>query len=239
MSEVRKFSVEERLERMEAAEACRNLMGRLETLHGANEYLKCLELHALKTPGCSVEFDWGAYEGAKAITRFYVNYHGRNEASTHMPRNGELHLHTITTPVVEVAEDLKTATATAISPGVETGWMSPTGKRADKPEAFWLWVKYQFDFVKEDGEWKIWHYKIFNLFISDYYKSWVDMPAHGNKRPPMDPSIAPSRYATEPSPWTYSVDRPVYNVPAPPVPHATYSDLPVFDPMDGSIAKEG
>ena len=234
-----KFTLEQRMERMEALHDCRNLMGRLETLHGANEYLACLDLHALKTPGCSVEFDWGVYEGAEAITRFYKNYHGRNEASTHQPRNGELHLHTVTTPVIEIADDLQTVTATAISPGVETGWMSPTGVRADKPEAFWLWVKYQFDFVKEDGEWKIWHYKIFNLFISDYYKSWVDMPSGGNKRPPMAEDKAPTRYAPGASPWTYSVDRPVFNVPAPPVPHATYSDLPVFDPTDGSIADEG
>lgn len=224
------LTIEQRLDRLEAVLECQNLMSRLETLHGGNEYLACLDLHALNTPGVSVEFDWGVFEGREAIERFYRNYHGRNEASTNQPRNGELHLHTVSTPVIVVADDLKTVTATAISPGVETGAINPAGELKPKPDAMWLWVKYQFDFIREDGLWKIWHYKIFNLFIADYYKSWVDMPPMG-ERPPMPPDKAPTRYADGPTQWSYSVDRPTYCVPWPPEKHATYGDLPVFSPI--------
>jgi hypothetical protein len=30
-----------------------------------------------------------------------------------------------------------------------------------KPEYMWFWEKFGVDFVREDGEWKIWHFQIY------------------------------------------------------------------------------
>ena len=217
------LTLEQRIERMEGAHECQNLIGRLELLHAANEYRKCMDLHALDTPGVTIEMDWGVYEGRAGVERFYLNYHGPHEASNDSPRNGELHLHTISTMVLEVADDLQTATGAYVSPGVETGAIAPTGQPG-QTAAYWLWNKCSFDCIKESGRWKIWHFRVFNSFICPYYTSWVDagrMPA----RPPMPPEKAPDRYLPSPSAWSYSVDKPALNIPAPPEPYATYSEI--------------
>jgi hypothetical protein len=49
--------------------------------------------------------------------------------------------HCLTSPVIQVAKDGKTAKAIWFSPGVE-------GNQ-------WAYGKYAIDFVKEDGQWKI------------------------------------------------------------------------------------
>ncbi len=216
------LTLEHRVERMEAIHECQNLIGRLELLHAANEYEKCMHLHALDTPGVTVEMDWGVYEGRAGLERFYLNYHGPHEAANNSPRDGELHLHTISTMVIEAADDLHTVSGTYVSPGVETGAIAPTGQPGEV-EAYWLWNKCSFDCIKENGLWKVWHFRVFNSFICPYYKSWVDvgpMPA----RPKMPPEKAPDRYLVSPSPWSYGVDKPALNIPAPPEPYASYKE---------------
>lgn len=43
-------------------------------------------------------------------------------------------------------------------------------------EGEWAWSKYGADFIKEDGEWKMWHMHLYPIFKSDYDKSWVYSP---------------------------------------------------------------
>jgi len=64
-------------------------------------------------------------------------------------------IHTQTTPIIEIAGDGKTAKGIWYSPGIGTNVEIRNGK----PEISggWFWEKYAVDFVKEDGEWKIWH----------------------------------------------------------------------------------
>ena len=217
------LTLEQRIERMEAVHQVMNLLGRMEFWHVANLHRKCLQLWALDTPGVRVEMDWGIFEGREGVERFYLGYHARNEAENDSPRNGEMHLHTLTTPVIEVADDLQTASGVMISPGLESGNISPTGQRGEI-EAFWLWNKYGFECIKENGKWKIWHLRVYNTFICPYYKSWVDV-GDLPPRPGMPDEIAPDRYLPQPPPWRYGVDRPHVNVPPPPEPYANYEEL--------------
>jgi hypothetical protein len=58
-------------------------------------------------------------------------------------------VHSLTTPVIEVAGDCETARAVWLCPGLEG--MTTT------------WTKYGCDFKKQDGEWKIWHLHAYGL----------------------------------------------------------------------------
>jgi hypothetical protein len=64
-------------------------------------------------------------------------------------------IHTQTTPIIEVAGDGKTAKGLWYSPGIATNTMIKNGKA--ETGGNWFFEKYAIDFVKEDGEWKIWH----------------------------------------------------------------------------------
>ena len=57
---------------------------------------------------------------------------------------GRLQIHTLTTPLVEVADDCKTAKALWMSPGLETG-----GHVGDLAGS-WAWEKFYVEFICED-----------------------------------------------------------------------------------------
>lgn len=82
---------------------------------------------------------------------------------------GNLIFHPITTPLIEVAGDGKTAKGLWYS----TGQITMIGDDM-KPHARWMWAKYGVDFVKEDGVWKIWHLHRYYDFSTPVGKSWVD-----------------------------------------------------------------
>ncbi len=81
---------------------------------------------------------------------------------------GRMEIHTLCTPVIEVAGDAKTAKGLWWSPGCETG-----GNVGDLA-ASWSWEKFSADFICEDGKWYIWHFLQIDIFCSFFYKSWTD-----------------------------------------------------------------
>jgi hypothetical protein len=64
-------------------------------------------------------------------------------------------MHSSTTPVIEIAGDGKTAKGVWYSPGM--GLMPAIDGSSVKVRATFFWEKYGGDFVKENGQWKIWH----------------------------------------------------------------------------------
>jgi len=205
-------SLEERVQRMEDVHEIQNLMGRLEFLHTAGLEKEAMQLFALKTPGVSAEVaNWGVYEGPEGIRKMSLGIHLDGEQKA---RPGTMHLHTLTTPVIEVAGDGKTAKAVWLSPGLETD-----GKDS-KFQAMWAWVKYGIDFVKEEGKWKIWHSHAYAIFMTPYEKSWVEAPPHTSTPMVVPDEIKPDRPSTYL--WEYSTDRVYENVPAPPEPYETW-----------------
>jgi hypothetical protein len=71
-------------------------------------------------------------------------------------------MHTLTTPIIEIAGDGKTAKAVWYSPGM--GLSSRINGTNVSVGSTFFWEKYGADFVKEDGEWKIWHCQMFYDF---------------------------------------------------------------------------
>jgi hypothetical protein len=208
----KKMSLEERIERLEAVHEIQNLMGR--HAYGGASGDKVLEMWAKRTPGTRSNVpSFGCYDGFEGIKRLMAA-HEKIEGD----RTGQMYMHVLTTPVIEVAGDGKTAKGVWISPGQE---VTPAG--TGKLTAYWAWLKYGADFVKEDGKWKFWHLNVFGIFLTPVNKSWVEesLPPYTGKIKLPD-EVKPDRVTAY---WTtYSPTRLQPNVPEPPEPYETWDE---------------
>lgn len=202
-----KRTPEQEVDRLLAAHEIQNLMSKYEYFHVAGMDEEVIALFAQKTPGVLLEINRGIYEGIAGIRKFVMG-----TAKGEGDRIGHLHLHTLTTPVIEVAGDGKTAQGVWISPGVETGPNKEGGFNAS-----WAWLKYGVDFVKEDGAWKFWHFHLYRIFSAPYNKSWAEVPA---------PTPRTSPDADRPATFLpgYTTTTAQQNIPAPPTPYETWDD---------------
>jgi hypothetical protein len=200
--EERFAALEHEVDRLQSVIEIQNLVGRYAVIHTPISMSKTPELFALKQPDVSVEIAmWGVFIGAEKIKRMYATM---SEGDL---KPGAMFEHQFTTPQIVVAKDGKTAKGLWFSPGHET----PPAKDG-KLEPHWCWGKYGADFIKEDGEWKIWHLHFYDTFMIPFDKSWVDTP-----QPPLDfieeqPGVSPDKRPTcrtsyfpdmirEPVPW--------------------------------------
>jgi len=88
---------------------------------------------------------------------------------------GSLIMHTLTTPIIEIAGDGKTAKGMWYSPG-EITEVAPDGGTI----TMWMWEKYGADFAKEDGKWKLWHIHMYTDFAIPPGQNWADPNANRN-----------------------------------------------------------
>lgn len=112
------------------------------------------------------------YQGIAKVKEEYCTKHLEDQKKTltelskkvpsikDIPENigagSEYVMHTQETPVIEVAGDGKTAKMICYSIGLAVrGSVDESGKTSIGTG--WMWEKYAVDFIKEDGEWKIWH----------------------------------------------------------------------------------
>ena len=171
MSELNELMLQ--AERLEAAQACRNLMGRYSYLHTAFRNKEFMELWA-KRDDVSQTMPFGKFVGYEGVYQSYVGFHGdRNNPEDYEQLRGLMMIHEMCTDVIEVAADGKTAKGIWISPGTETA-PSP-----GKEKGAWCWGKYEVEFIKEDGVWKFWHMTLYPLFLTPYNRSWGEMPDMG------------------------------------------------------------
>jgi hypothetical protein len=124
---------------------------------------------AKKTPDLMWTNNNDKYIGADFI-KFYVDV----AKAMSKDLSGMLAYHMLTTPVIVVAGDGKTAKAVWMSFGEISGNMGGKGT------AMWTQEKYGMDFVKEDGKWKIWHLRTYVDFYSDTKGSWLDEKSNLN-----------------------------------------------------------
>jgi hypothetical protein len=135
-----------------------NLMGRYAHLGHLRGENTLVDLFAMKQPDVS----WRTPSGPQGPEGMKGRFLQPGEA----PRGevpGQLHVHAMFTPVIEVAADGKTAKGVWDSFGPNINSASDIGN--------WLWVKYGVDFIKEDGAWKIWHLQVYALFNTPFNKS--------------------------------------------------------------------
>jgi hypothetical protein len=170
-------------ERLRDVNAIRNLISKEAYLFEAHMHEERFALLARKTPGVTVEQGLrGVFEGLESARRSMIDIEKSMEHShaagmrkafpgIDFPSEtaGMLETQLTGTEVIEVAVDGKTARAAWIS-------LMATGKTHETdpaPQASWVWWKSAADFVKEDGEWKFWHYLKNPLFLAAYTKDWV------------------------------------------------------------------
>lgn len=230
-----KKTLEQRIERLEAAREIQNLMSTYAYMHTAGRHRECVSLFTTNQPNAKVEMMWGIYEGKDAAYRCYAIDHVNSEGEGEK-RRGQMHMHALTTPLIEVAGDRKTAKAAWIAPGHETAAMN------GKANASWAWCKYGADFMKEDGKWKIWHLHVYGIFMTPFNKPWTEVTGtpgssaeFANLMPGAQPtpdappgSMPVAKYnVNRPSSggWEYRTDAIYpYDQPLPPHPYETWDD---------------
>lgn len=222
MTEQEMLSVlEQKLKRLQAAEECRNLMGKYSYYHTSSRNWEYLDLWAKREDDILV-MPFGTFYGYEGVKQCYVDGHGdRSDPKTLDFLRGGVFMHEMDTEVLEVAEDGQTAKGAWMSPGHET-YVDRFPGGDGKPHAEWCWGKYGVDFIRdEDGSWKIWHMRLYPLFKCEYGHSWVDAEQPNQDGfPPMEGAHR------APKAWVYSADA-VYPADEPPVPfpYRTFDDV--------------
>jgi hypothetical protein len=89
----------------------------------------------------------------KALQKAYPELADLDPATADI--GGEFAMHTSTTPIIEIAGDGKTAKGYWYSPGI--GLTPHANGKSVTVGSIFFWEKYAGDFIKENGEWKIWH----------------------------------------------------------------------------------
>lgn len=214
-----------KIQRMEDVHEIANMMGRYVYLHEVQRDPEFYDtMFAKKTPGVSWEVaHMGVFKGREGIKRA-LDAHGPKDGKI---KPGTLFIHTLCTPVIEVAGDGKTAKGVWTSPGAET-----LGEKG-----FWAWTKYGCDFVKEDGKWKVWHYHVYRIFLTpadtDYTEEYelkvLDSPKK-DKGGPAIPGMVPDGPPTYDNPYSKSYIPGL--VPAPPEPYETWDPQNSYGPPE-------
>lgn len=229
-----------RAERAEARGAVENVFSTYMYLHNAFRDEEIIDLWVERgTPGVHAQYsNLGVYTTWESVTE----YHRGRPAPA-----GKLLLHYTTTPVIEVAEDGETAKGVWVMNGLESGLTDPevAGNVPDfffepnevlgkKVWAHWVWCEYGIDFLKQDGRWKIWHFRCFEIARATFSRNWIefaslDAAAFDNDlmyfgedgRPKFMPK--PDTPATDFA-QRYHPGRSQELKPRPPVPYRTFAD---------------
>jgi hypothetical protein len=160
---------------------------------------------------------------------------------------GKLLFHYTTTPVIEVGADGETAKGIWIMAGLESGLMDPEVAKDAPPWVFsggevdgkpvwahWVWCKYGVDFVKQDGEWRIWHFRCYEVARAPFNRDWIsfakdNQESHDSQLawfgddgvpvflPPVDEPVDDEYHP-------YANDRAQTLDPVPPTPYAEFED---------------
>lgn len=212
-----KLTLEQRLERREARDEVENLMGKYVFYRMGGDVQAAAELFANRED-TEIEMPMGVYTGADAAGRCFLIDHAAEASAI-----GGMTIHNLSTPVIEVAEDCKTAKGVWISPGIATATL-PNGKK----KGLWAWLRYQCDFLRQDdGQWKIWHMYKYGLFTVPTDRSWTDEDPMACMREGADAPPPPHKNSADRQPerrYGYRPDAVPELLPEPPLPYESWGD---------------
>ena len=182
-------------------QAVENIMNRHVLYHCYGEHIAEMEEIWVQDPvnqaTASFGQNQGYYVGYDAIYEAYATGHWNNwtnAAKRYCQQNGidttgmsdyeitniyggvgQLLLHVTTTAIIEVAEDGKTAKGYWYSPGM----IAETGMAGNS-----IWEAYGADFVKENGEWKMWHLHMYTDFMCQFGDNFTTGKSGGGSGEP-------------------------------------------------------
>ena len=183
--EKRLAAMEREVSRLRAVVDIQNLMGRETNNHIPLNMHRKPQMFAIDRPDVSVEIaDRGRYVGAEAIRILF-------EQQFQMILKGNLLIHYLATPMIEVAGDGLTAKGAWLSPGLEAVRHS----EQEKPVPLWSFGAYAVDFVRQEHGWKIWHFRWFRTIKCRFDRGWVDDLSMAFTGPlPGGPAVKPPLY---------------------------------------------
>ncbi len=178
-------ALESEVTRLDAAREVQNLMGRYTVNFSPRHMHRALDYYALDRPDVSVEIaDRGVYVGAAALQKLFG-------AQFAMNPGGNLLIHYLATPMIEVARDGRSAKGVWRSPGIEA--VVPPG--GGKPVPLWSFGTYAVDFIRVRDEWKILHLHWFRIVKCSYAAGWVDdLSMTFTGKLPDSPDVGPTTY---------------------------------------------
>lgn len=209
-------SVEERLQRFEDYMQIQNIMGKYAYYVMAGMTREIGEGMFSNRPDTRTYLgEQGYLEGPKAFLKVEEQRQPESEGEREKARVGRMAMHCPICPVIEIAGDGKTAKGVWVGLGL----LAMKDRGTGEPRGAWEWDKYGVDFIKEDGQWKIWHHHIYRLLHGwGVDEKWAEQfskpePALGLK---LDgPAVDDNPYRLD------TVQR---LVPKPPEPYETWED---------------
>lgn len=184
--------------------------------------------------------------GREAVKKFFIVDNGEQARKAKLKRMSELYpdevknvpenlgigdmvIHLVTSPYIEVAGDCKTAVGLFYCPS-----LCVSINYDGEPVPTMIWDKCKVAFIKEDGQWKIWHYRQYTQFSSELDKSIFDPPKSDRSWMMAQPMEMPARDGSMPIPdmdamnQQYSNKRVADWQPEIPQSYETWDDLPDF-----------
>jgi len=198
--------LEAKYERLESVRAIEHLMGKYLYWLYTQKFDKIVEYCWSKhAEDVTVEAsDSGLFKGQAQVRRFYAP---DGVVGTMGSVRGGFTLHMACAPTIEVAGDGKTA---------KSVWFSP-GCAGDK----WIWGTYIVDFIKEEGDWKLWHLNFSPMFRTKYHKGWMEEPVGGSLSSPLQ-DAPPTRW--NPYDKNKMGQELFHHLPDAPMPYETYEE---------------
>lgn len=160
--------MKQQLDRQEAYIEIMNLMGRYQYLHTGGQMDQIgHQLFAYDLPDAHSEYGPLGVFGPEKSLEFFESMSELFTSGTGHCEPGLLEIHQVTTPVIEVAGDLKTAKGLFMSTGAI---LMLHDAAAEEGHSFtWDTGKYAIDFINVNGTWKIWH-----LHVCDMWRTGFD-----------------------------------------------------------------
>lgn len=148
-----------------AENECRELMDRCSYMFSNHQNNELLSMWA-ERGDTYLEMPWGGYVGIDGVRKFFTveNCDLTDERAKEL-YTGTMELHSLGTFVAEAAGDGETVR-------ILWGTDSALTYRRKKPDGDtkwggWSWNEMGVDFLKVDGQWKIWHVRIFPIMLSN------------------------------------------------------------------------
>ncbi len=232
------FTTEQLTQRWEDQRALKNLMGKYANCIILNREQEIFDLFWSSKEDICLSFNDGAYVGTEAVSGYYMACYERNKLvaklmQARFPEKlgglseeeiygiGPFKVKPLSSPVIEIAADGATGKGLWHCQGAYND------VEACGPVANWTWGYFAVDFVREEGEWKVWHMSYINDVDCICGQSW------GKEKKPLPalPEFAalsdfqyPAYTVKKTVRELYTPQRPHTDAPAIPQPYDTFAD---------------
>lgn len=190
----RQYTSDQLLDRWEDLREIKNLMGRLSADYCVIQAAHAYERYWSRRDDVCLGRNNGWYDGAEAVKGYYdsldaqIRYQSKviagifpdalgGKSDEEIYGVGMLDYKPVDTPVVEIAGDGETAKGIWCIRGSHAQ-MTTSG-----PVGMWEWGWFAVDFIREGGEWKIWHMQYLDDILLPEGSKWYGEPTQFPARP--------------------------------------------------------